>query len=234
MTAQPAASEPRWQRRKDARPAELLKAALAIFTERGYSGTRLDDVAARAGVTKGTLYLYYAGKEDLFKAVVREGLVSPLIEVRGLIDTFAGPTADLLRTVVRGWWERIGSTALAGIPKLMLAEAANFPDIARFYIEEVILPGQDAMARLIRRGIERGEFRPVDPEQVAHLLAAPFLLISAWRHGFGHAVQGDLPTLSDGPALLDAHVDILLRGLAAQGPAPRPAARPAARKGKPS
>ena len=207
-------AEPRWQRRKNARPAELVSAALEIFTERGYAGTRLDDVAERAGVSKGTLYLYYANKEDLFKAVVREGLVSPLEEVRGLIDHFEGATADLVRMVVRGWWSRIGSTRHAGIPKLMIAEAANFPELARFYIEEVILPGQAAMERIIARGVARGEFRHIEPAQVAHLIAAPFLLISSWRHGFGHAVKGELPTLSDGAALLETHVDILLRGLA--------------------
>jgi hypothetical protein len=96
----------------------------------------------------------------------------------------------------------------------MIAEAANFPDLARFYIEEVILPGQAAMERIIARGVARGEFRRVDPAQVAHLLAAPFLLISSWHHGFGHAIKGELPTLSDGAALLETHVDILLRGLA--------------------
>jgi AcrR family transcriptional regulator len=216
MSALPATprAEPRWQRRKNARPAELVAAALEIFTERGYAGTRLDDVAVRAGVSKGTLYLYYANKEELFKSVVRQGMVSPLLEVRGLIDSFKGATADLLRAVVRGWWERIGATGLAGIPKLMIAEAANFPELARFYIDEVILPGQAAMERIIARGIDRGEFRPLDPAQVAPLLAAPFLLLSAWHHGFGHAARDALPTLSDGPGLLETHVDILLRGLA--------------------
>ena len=211
--------EPRWQRRKEARPAELLSAALEIFTERGFAGTRLDDVAARAGVSKGTLYLYYANKEELFKAVVRQGLVSPLLAARGLVDGFNGHTADLLRTFVRGWWDKIGSTAHAGISKLMIAEAANFPEIARFYVEEVILPGQATMERIIERGIARGEFRRVDPSQVAHLLAAPLLLISAWRHGFGHAVGGDLPTLADPARLLETHIDILTRGLAPDRPA---------------
>ena len=212
------AAEPRWQRRKQARPAELLTAALEIFTERGFAGTRLDDVAARAGVSKGTLYLYYASKEELFKAVVRQGLVSPLLEAREMLDGFGGHTADLLRAFARGWWEKIGATGHAGISKLMIAEAANFPEIARFYIEEVILPGQATMERIIERGIARGEFRPVNTAQAAHLLAAPFLLISAWRHGFGHAVGGELPTLADPVALLETHIDILTRGLAPDRP----------------
>ena len=219
LSASPATprGEPRWQRRKDARPAELLTAALELFAERGFAGTRLEDVATRAGVSKGTLYLYFANKEDLFKAVVRQGLVSPLVEVRDLIESYDGATADLLRILVKGWWERIGATAHAGIQKLMIAEAANFPDLARFYIDEVILPGQATMARIIERGILRGEFRPVDAAQVAHLLAAPFLLIAVWRHGFGHAVQAQLPSLSDAPALLETHIDILTRGLAVAG-----------------
>lgn len=220
MSVQIATAEPRWQRRKEARPAELLAAALEIFVERGYAGTRLDDVAARAGVSKGTLYLYYANKEELFKAVVRVGLVSPLTRARELVDHASGTSVDLLRTFVRGWWEKIGASSHSGIQKLMIAEAANFPEIARFYIEEVLLPGQATMARIIERGIERGEFRPVDPAQVAHLMAAPFLMISVWRHGFGHAMRGEFPTLSNAPALLETHIEMLSRGLAADAPQP--------------
>lgn len=218
MSIQIATGEPRWQRRKQARPAELLAAALEMFVERGYAGTRLDDVAARAGVSKGTLYLYYANKEDLFKAVVRVGLVSPLTRARGLVDHATGTSVELLRAFVRGWWEKIGATSHSGIQKLMIAEAANFPDIARFYIEEVLLPGQATMARIIERGIERGEFRPVDAAQVAHLMAAPFLMISVWRHGFGHAMRGEFPSLSNAPALLETHIEMLTRGLAANPP----------------
>jgi AcrR family transcriptional regulator len=206
--------EPRWQRRKDARPSELLEAALELFTERGFVGTRLDDVATRAGVSKGTLYLYFANKEDLFKAVVRQGLVSPLKEARDLIEGFTGPTADLLRLVARGWWDRVGATRNGGIPKLMIAEAANFPDIARFYLDEVVLPGHATMTRIIERGVERGEFRAVDPAQAAQLLFAPFIMISAWRHGFGHAMHENLPAWMDPPALIETHIDLITRGLA--------------------
>ncbi len=218
MSVQIATGEPRWQRRKEARPAELLAAALEMFVERGYAGTRLDDVAARAGVSKGTLYLYYANKEELFKAVVRVGLVSSLTRARGRVDNAAGTSVELLRAFIRGWWEQVGATSHSGIQKLMIAEAANFPEIARFYIEEVLLPGQATMARIIERGIERGEFRTVDPAQVAHLMAAPFLMISVWRHGFGHAMRGEFPSLSNAPALLETHIEMLTRGLAANPP----------------
>src|SRR3954463_9491238 len=109
--------EPRWARRKDARPEEITAAALDLFAERGYAATRLEDVAANAGISKGTLYLYFANKEELFKAVVREGIVSPIAEMRGIVDQYEGNTFDLLRLLVMGWWERVGSTRLSAIPK---------------------------------------------------------------------------------------------------------------------
>ena len=101
--------EPRWTRRKDARPEEITAAALELFTERGYAATRLEDVAARAGISKGTLYLYFANKEELFKAVVREGIVSPLKELRVTVERYEGPTFELIEMIVRGWWQHIGT-----------------------------------------------------------------------------------------------------------------------------
>jgi AcrR family transcriptional regulator len=206
-------TEPRWQRRKDARPAELLAAALEVFTEKGYAGARLDDIAARAGVSKGTLYLYFANKEELFQAVVRDGLVSPLAEARAVIDAYAGPAAELLRFILLRCWERIGATRLIAIPKLIVAEAANFPDIARFYFREVIAPTHAALSAIVARGVARGEFRPVDPAIVASLIAAPFMLVSAWRFGVGPVIEPALAAPGHGRALLDAHIDMLLRGL---------------------
>lgn len=213
----------RWQRRADARPAELLAAALDLFVERGYANTRLDDVAARAGVSKGTLYLYYANKEDLLKAVVRAGLVSPLLEAREVIARFPGTSSELLGLVVHGWWERIGKSALSGIPKLILAEARNFPEIARFYFEEVVQPGQATMAEVIARGIASGEFRKVDAMHAAHLLTAPFLLIGSWRTSMvdPDSAGREDPRFLDAPALLELHLDMLLRGLAPESKAPK-------------
>ena len=105
--------QPRWTRRKDARPEEISAAALDLFVERGYAGTRLDDVAARAGVSKGTVYLYFASKEDLFKAVVREGLVSPLTEFRSsVLEQYRGSTFELT-DVVRKSFERSTECARA-------------------------------------------------------------------------------------------------------------------------
>ena len=209
-------NEPRWTRRKEARPEEITAAALELFVERGYAATRLEDVAARAGVSKGTLYLYFANKEELFKAVVREALVARLVEFRGQIEHFQGSSFELLDLVFKTWWERIGSTRISGIPKLIISEARNFPEIARFYVREVIRPGRETLAAVIRRGIERGEFRKVDPDTVAHLLAAPMLQISLWRNSLEPCSDERI----DPAALIKAHVEMLSRGLAADRRAP--------------
>lgn len=200
-----ARSEPRWARRKDARPEEITAAALEIFVERGFAGTRLEDVAARAGVSKGTVYLYFSNKVELFKAVVREGLVSPIDEMRGVVERFEGHSFDLLCGLIRGWWARIGSTPLSGIPKLIIAEAGNFPEIARFYMAEVVEPGHAATVRIMQRGISRGEFRQVDPDAAARLIAAPLLLSALWRNSLAPFAGAEIDTES----LLEAHLDML-------------------------
>jgi AcrR family transcriptional regulator len=203
-------TERRWTRRKEARPEEITNAALELFVERGFANTRLEDVASRAGVSKGTLYLYFANKEELFKAVVRESLVARLVEFRDGIAHFQGSTPELLRLAFRVWWERIGATPISGIPKLIISEARNFPEIARFYVHEVIEPGRATLAALIRRGVERGEFRKVDADTVAHLLAAPMLQIMLWRN----ALEPCCDVKLDPQALIEAHIEMLSRGLA--------------------
>ena len=208
----PARSDRRWVRRKDARPDEITAAALELFVERGYANTRLEDVSARAGVSKGTVYLYFSNKEELFKAVVREGLVSPLLEMRDLVERFEGASIELLALLVRGWWSRIGSTRLSGIPKLMIAEARNFPEIARFYVEEVVEPGQRTIARIVERGIERGEFRAVDPREAAMLITAPMLVIMLWRHSLACCIPAGSDV--DPQALIEAHLEAIRRALA--------------------
>lgn len=204
--------EPRWERRKDARPEQITAAALDLFVERGYAATRLEDVAERAGVSKGTVYLYFANKAELFKAVVREGIVSPLSEARNLIEHYQGSTFDLLGRLIRQWWARIGATSLSGIPKLMIAEARNFPDIAEFYLAEVMEPANAAIRRLIERGIECGEFRKVNAAHMTTLVAAPLMLLALWRNSLGCC----RPDSMDPEKVLETHIDTLRAALLAE------------------
>ncbi|HEY8607511.1 MAG TPA: TetR/AcrR family transcriptional regulator [Noviherbaspirillum sp.] len=201
--------KPRWERRKDARPQELLAAALDLFVERGYAATRLDDVAARAGVSKGTLYLYFENKEELFKAVVRENLIPALGEAEGMVGNYEGASKDLFRDIVMGWWERLGSTRVSGISKLMIAESNNFPEVAQFYRDEVISRADAMVASLLERGIRRGEFRPVDVRQATSVLCAPMMMLMLSQHANCqvHAVT---------PAeYLESFIDLFLHGVLA-------------------
>ena len=205
-------AKPRWERRKDARPQELLAAALDLFVERGYAATRLDDVAARGGVSKGTLYLYFDNKEELFKAVVRENLVSVLDEAEDYIAQFKGTSSELLREFFLGWWQRIGETKLSGITKLMMAESGKFPDVARFYHEEVISRTNALVISVLDRGIAAGEFRALDTVNANLVIVAPMVMLLMWKHSFNSCRLEPISS-SD---YLDCFIDLITRGLRAE------------------
>ena len=215
---------PRWERRKEQRPAQLLAAALDLFIERGYAATRLDDVATRAGVSKGTLYLYFENKEDLFKAVVRENIVARISQTRELARQFSGPREQLLRQLVQRWWQQYGQTPAAGISKLIMAESGNFPEIARFFVDEVIEPWHRLYGEVITEGIARGEFRAVDVENFVHVVTAPLVMLTLWNRSFGACSPRGL----DNERYLATALDAFLAALRAPPPARRPARRKAA------
>jgi AcrR family transcriptional regulator len=205
----PFKEKPRWARRKEARPHELLEAALDLFVERGYAATRLDDVARQAGVSKGTLYLYFTNKEELFKAVVRENLFPVLTEAEEIIAQFDGSSAELFREFILKWWEKIGDTKLSGITKLMMAESGNFPEVTQFYHDEVILRSNAIIIQMLERGIARGEFRRIDTANANRVICAPIIMLMLWKHSFA-ACQ--LEPMSP-QEYLDCFIDLLLRGL---------------------
>ena len=221
-TSPPSAAAPgtKRERRKEARPGELLEAALDLFVEKGFAATRVDEVAARAGVSKGTLFLYFPSKEELFKAVVRHNIAGRFDEWREELEAFEGTTSELLRYCYQVWWERIGCTKASGITKLMFSEAQNFPEIAEFYQQEVILPGQMLIRRIVERGIERGEFRPVPLDYIVHVVLAPMIFLMMWKHSVGACIPDSLGLRPE--LYIDAQIDNVLHGLLV-----RPAGAPA-------
>ncbi|MDO4231927.1 MAG: TetR/AcrR family transcriptional regulator [Lautropia sp.] len=178
-----------WERRKEHRPSELLEAATEVFVTRGYAAARLDDIAARAGVSKGTLYLYYAGKEELFKAVVRVKFVPIINEFQARIEQATGSSEALLTEILESWWCCFSQPKLSGIIKLIISEAGNFPEIARFFNDEVSQIGKQSTRSLLERGIERNEFRAVeDLETASHLIISPMVMKLVWHHSVGACV----------------------------------------------
>jgi AcrR family transcriptional regulator len=207
-----ARAAPRWKRRKDARPAEILAAALDVFVEHGYAGARLEEVARRAGVTKGTMYLYFENKEALLEAVVRESVLPAIERGERLMEAHEGTSSELLRQVVRDWWTSVAGTPLGGVTKLVMAEARNFPDLARFYHDQVVQRGHALFARVLQRGIDRGEFRPIEVAPAVRLIVAPLLMSSMWRYSFG----GCEPARVDFDRIIELHLDVFLRGISAR------------------
>lgn len=204
-------STARWRRRKGARPSEILEAALAVFAERGYAATRMDDIARRAGVTKGTIYLYFDSKDDVFETLVRESIGMTLGNLVAEADRFNGSAAELLRAILRGIGDFLRTSDRVVLPKIIVAESGNFPALAEFYRHEVIDRGLALLQTVVAKGIAQREFRNVATEHVARLCIAPLLLAAIWRTTF--ADQDEAPYDIDG--LIETHIDVLLRGLSA-------------------
>lgn len=204
-------NRPPRQRLKEVRPQQLLDAALQLFVEKGFAATRSEEVAHLAGVSKGTLYLYYPSKEELFKAVVRQNITKLIGEAGEIVAGFDGSTSDLLLRLFDVWWDRVADCDVGGLHKVVLSEVRNFPELAQFYADEVIVPAHQLFEGVVQRGIDRGEFRPVDTALVAHAVMAPMIFLMLHKHSFGACpVQGaDV----DPKATLMAHGDLMLNGL---------------------
>ena len=208
-TSNSTVARPRWERRKDARPSELIAAALHLFIEKGYAGTRLEDVASRAGVSKGTLYLYFENKEELFKAVVRDNVVARISKSAEELLRFGGSSGELLSSLITRWWRDYGSSEAGGLGKLIMAESGNLPEIARFFLDEVIEPWHALLAGTLARGIERGEFREVNVPMFVRVITAPLVMLSLWTRSFGPCSGQPI----DADAYIRTHVDMVLVAL---------------------
>jgi AcrR family transcriptional regulator len=201
------------ERRKQARPGELLDAALCLFVEKGFAATRVEEVALHAGVSKGTLFLYFPTKEDLFKAVVHENIVKLFPAWNEEFKSFVGSSGDMLRFAMVTWWNQMGNTPASGIVKLVMSEAKNFPDIAVFYQEEVIRPGHGLLRQILARGVSSGEFRALDLDQAVYTVVAPMIFLMMWKHSMGAcAATSDIV---DPERFIHTQVDVLLHGLTA-------------------
>ena len=199
------------ERRKEARPGELLDAALDLFVEKGFAATRAEEVAARAGVSKGTLFLYFQSKEELFKAVVRENISGRFTEWNAEFEEFEGDSAAMLTYCMNAWWERVGATKASGITKLMMSEAKNFPDLAAFYQSEVIQPGQTLIRRILQRGMDRGEFRPLDLDYAVYSVVAPMIYLVLAKHSMNVCMRDD--QLIDPEKYIASQLSTLLHGM---------------------
>jgi AcrR family transcriptional regulator len=199
----------RWKRRKEARPPEILDAALAVFAEKGFAGARMDDIAARAGVSKGTIYLYFQNKEAVFKSLVRDSIGTTLEGVTDASHDFEGSARDLLQFVLTTMARFLTTSDRVVLVKVILAESGNFPELLRFYREEIIARGLALLTGVMVRGMESGEFRRMNPDFAARLCVAPMLFVALWRTTFA---QFDTEPF-DYQGFVAAHIETLMKGL---------------------
>lgn len=182
---------PKWKRRKESRPNELLEAALSLFGEFGYAQTRLDDVAAKAGISKGTVYLYFASKQDLFEAVIRDRADPLLNALKARTISESKSTQDVFREFLTWGWNEFLETRLYLIARIVLAESNNFPHLAQAYLKEVMGPVHDYTIALLERGIARGEIDGQASRERAKALLSPLAWLSLWRNTL--LAHGDPP-----------------------------------------
>jgi TetR/AcrR family transcriptional regulator len=207
-------------RRKEARPGELLDAALDLFVAKGFAATRAEEVAAKAGVSKGTLFLYFKSKEELFEAVVRENITNQISQGMADVDGFTGTTTEMLRLAMLGWWSRVGNTRASGISKLVMSEASNFPAIAVFYQDTVLKPARQLIRTILQRGVDRGEFRTLNMDYAVYSVIAPLMFLSTWKHSLA---ASSLDAALDPEDYINNQADIIVRGILAAAPSKSPA-----------
>ncbi|MBR7618805.1 TetR/AcrR family transcriptional regulator [Phenylobacterium sp. 20VBR1] len=203
------AGQPKFRRRKADRPDEIVAAAFEVFGEKGFAAARLDDIAARAGVSKGAIYLYFATKEDIFQAVVEQGVAPNLQNLAALAAANPQNFPDLLRGVARMMAHMASTTPLGGIIKMVVGEARNFPELARVWHDRLIVPALGTLTAVIAAAQARGEVQPGDPRLYAVSLISPLLVGVIWRETF--TPIGAEPF--DLAGLMEQHVETLLRGM---------------------
>jgi AcrR family transcriptional regulator len=201
--------DPKWRRRKDARPDELIAAALALFAEKGFERTSLRDVGKKAGVSKATVYLYFKNKEDLLLAAVQRSVV-PILDFGDdyEIDSDA-PASEMIRTLVHRWVDEFDARSASGLPRLVVTEANRFPALGELYVDAVLQRARRLFQRILKRGIREGEFAEVDVREVVHVLLAPLHYVQIHAASLGPHDPG----FPDVHAFLDRHVDLFLAAI---------------------
>ncbi len=201
--------QPRWQRRAEDRPREICAAALEVFADKGFAAARLDEIAKRAGVSKGTLYLYFKDKEDLFRAVVRDTIAPNIDAVRRAVEATEMPFADAVRIFLSRFADIADRTPIGRVPKIVVGESRNFPELAKVWHDEIASKGIGMLAGLIAKGQARGEVRAGDPRLHAFSLMGPMILGVLWRETL-QPVGGDPLDIG---TLARQHTETILAGL---------------------
>jgi AcrR family transcriptional regulator len=194
---------PRYQRRKEDRPQEITQAAFSAFAENGYAATKVEEVARRAGVSKGLLYLYFKTKEELFKAVIRSVVAPRIDELTRSLDNPDLSAEDIIRGPLLAFMQRLPGSPASVVIRLMISEAPRHPDLVDFYWENVASRGLGALQQLLDRGVTNGEFRQSAVNELPQLFIAPVMMSIVWGIVFAERSL-------DTDKLIETHIDMIL------------------------
>ncbi|MDH3354423.1 MAG: TetR/AcrR family transcriptional regulator [Chromatiales bacterium] len=201
-------TELRWQRRKESRPDEIIEAAFTLFTEKGFSATKMDEIAHQAGISKGSLYNYFKSKEAIFEAVVTNDITPIIDQVEESITTNQDSASELIRCFIHGMASHTQGTRLDIIPKLIVSESGNFPELTQFFVQQVSRRVRKILEKIIQHGIEQKEFIDCDLQVTARLLLAPIFQAQIWKYSLkAYDDQYDLDLY------ITTHLNIFLHGI---------------------
>jgi AcrR family transcriptional regulator len=204
------AAKPRWTRRAEARPEEILDAALAEFTERGFDAARMEDIAKRAGISKGAVYLYFPSKDALLKALI-EAKISPLAsQIEMLAKLGAADPLNTLKLVATAAAAKLSDPAIIAVPRLVIGLSGRFPEMADYYRTHVVARARGALESVIKAGIASGVFRDVDPQAAARAFIGPLFFELMWTH----VLRGE-SGFATPDKLIESHLNLLFEGLRA-------------------
>ncbi|HWJ87277.1 MAG TPA: TetR/AcrR family transcriptional regulator [Pelagibacterium sp.] len=204
---------PKFRRRAEARPDEVLDAALGLFMEKGFAATRVEDIAKRAGLSKGAVYLYFSSKEAILEGLVRRAILPVAQSALSTLDAYEGDPRVIIALVIRTLGARFSDPQTLAIPKVVLREVLGFPHLAEMYRREVLDRAIPALEKLVARGIEQGYLRPVDPELTVRSIVGPIMVHAVLAEVFGVMPKGGLEI----DKLIDNHLTILFDGMSAPG-----------------
>jgi AcrR family transcriptional regulator len=200
---------PRFHRRPEARPEELVESALTVFAERGFRQTTLEEVAQRAGVSKGTVYLYFASKDALFEAVVEKKVIALLESAEEMARAHGGTATEVLVDVVKTMWEAMSRTDMVCVARMVQGELRQFPEVRRFYFEHVVVRHRRLLADIAARGVASGEFRPEAMLILPRMIPSLVMKLNQTQYEFG-----DLDAEAPSPMVMrDAILTLMLDGV---------------------
>ena len=212
----PPSEQPKWRRRKEERPGDIVAAAMSVFAEKGFAGAKMEEIAARAGLSKGALYLYFPTKQDVFRAVVEQAVAPNIDAMAKVLLASEMAFAERVRTLLPRMAQMLASARVGAVAKMVIGESRNFPELAKVWHDNVVAKGIGLLCLLVERAQEQGEVRAGDPRIHAFSIMGPMMVGALWRETFTPVGGAEIDLV----AVATQHAETVLDGLVEREPKP--------------